>query len=67
MGLDVDRFAKCLDSGEKSPLVDADIDEAKRNKIEGEPGFSVNGTRLSGAHKFDMFRMLIEVESPPAG
>lgn len=66
-GLDAERFAKCLDSGAKSALIDADIDEAKRNGIEGEPGFAVNGTRLSGAHKFDMFRMLIEVELPPRG
>jgi predicted DsbA family dithiol-disulfide isomerase len=60
--LDVAAFGKCLDSGSKRSLVQEDIQEAESNRLEGSPVFSLNGTRLSGAHEFADFKELIDTE-----
>jgi protein-disulfide isomerase len=51
-----------LDTKKFAAEVDRDIAEASHNQLEGTPVFSVNGTRLSGAHDLRTFRELIEVE-----
>jgi protein-disulfide isomerase len=65
LGLESRRFEACLDSHDHRKAVEADVAEARRYGLAGSPAFSINGTPLSGAHQFRMFRRLIEVELAP--
>lgn len=64
LGLDLTQFSRCLEGDEKKKIVQREIEEARENGLEGSPVFSVNGTRLSGAHPIETFRRLIRFELP---
>ena len=62
VGLDRAKFEACLKSDRIAATVSGDIAEAKRYQLEGTPVFSMNGTKLSGAHDFRTFRRIIAME-----
>jgi predicted DsbA family dithiol-disulfide isomerase len=61
-GLKGDAFTSCLTNGETAPLVRTDMKWAADNGIQGSPAFSLNGTRLSGAHSSVTFSRIIDIE-----
>lgn len=65
LALDLAPFQRCIDERKHKAKVEADADEARRYGMIGTPAFALNGTPLSGAHAFRMFRRLIEVELGP--
>lgn len=62
LGLDVDAFASCLDSGKFANDVRADANDGKRVGVTGTPAFFVNGRFLSGAQPFSKFQLAIDAE-----
>jgi protein-disulfide isomerase len=50
LGLDAERMATEIDSGEHRPRVERDIDSAELSGATGTPTFFVNGVRFSGAY-----------------
>jgi protein-disulfide isomerase len=51
--LDVGQFQQCLTSRRNKDAVAENMEEARANRLEGEPVLSVNGVRLTGAQPFD--------------
>ncbi len=65
LGLDTGKFDKCLDSGEKGSIVQADLADGKKVGVNGTPAFFINGILLSGAQPFDEFKSVIDAELQP--
>lgn len=49
LGLDADKFAQCLDSGQMSSAVDVDFKDGEALGIQGTPANFINGRFLPGA------------------
>ncbi|MDX2054464.1 MAG: thioredoxin domain-containing protein [Polyangiaceae bacterium] len=62
VGMDPDKFGKCVKKEVHQKQISEDVREAAVNGFEGTPAFSVNGVRLSGAHPFSTFARLIRFE-----
>lgn len=62
IGINVDKFSECLDSGKYSAKVAADTNEARSFGIVGTPGFMVNGRLVSGAQPYENFKQIIDEE-----
>jgi protein-disulfide isomerase len=62
IGIDVDKFSECLDSGKYSAKVTADTNEARSFGIGGTPGFMINGRLVSGAQPYENFKQIIDEE-----
>lgn len=62
IGLDGESFDGCLDSGEKAPVVNASLEEAKSLGLEGTPSFFINGRFLSGALTYEELQAVVEEE-----
>jgi len=62
VGLDVAKFSKCLDSGEKASAVEENKHAGEDVGVTGTPAFFINGHMLSGAQPFDKFKEIIEAE-----
>lgn len=62
ISLDQSKFDKCLDSGEKATLVQADLDDGSKAGVNGTPAFFINGRLLSGAVPFEQFKTVIDEE-----
>lgn len=60
LGLDSDKFNTCLDSGQFRSEIDADKTEGIAAGVTGTPGFFVNGSPISGALPFEVFKQAIE-------
>jgi protein-disulfide isomerase len=60
LGLDRDRFTKCLDSHEEEQVVRASLAEGRALGVNSTPTFMVNGTPLVGAHPVEAFRDAID-------
>jgi predicted DsbA family dithiol-disulfide isomerase len=60
--LDLNAFARCLNSEASQNAVLKDMQEARRSGFSGTPTFVVNGTILRGAPGATEFQRLIEVE-----
>lgn len=60
LGLDAEKFNKCLDSGETRKEVEQDLQEGREANIEGTPSFLINGELLVGAQPFSAFQEVIE-------
>ena len=58
LGLDVEAFSTCLDSGAKRAVVSADHSDALALGVSATPTFFVNGRSLVGAHGLDVFETL---------
>jgi protein-disulfide isomerase len=62
LGLNIEKFNACLDSGEKAPIVQEDFNEGKNRGVTGTPTFFINDKMLVGAQPFEAFKQLIEAE-----
>jgi len=62
LGLNVESFDACLDSGKHREAVDQDIKAAAAAGVEGAPAFFINGAILEGAQPVAAFVELIESE-----
>ena len=62
LGLDVARFEKCLDSGEKAKVVEANRKAGDEAGVSGTPAFFVNGLLIAGAQPFEAFKTVIDDE-----
>ena len=60
LGLDLERFSTCLDSGQKIDVVATDLQDGLGYGVTGTPTFFINGRKLVGAQVLPVFRNLIE-------
>lgn len=59
LGLDTEKFNKCLDSGSKAGDVRANLAEGQQRGVSGTPAFFVNGHFVSGAQPYHVFAQLL--------
>ena len=62
LGLDIEKFKICLESGRYKAEVDADYQYATSLGITSTPTFFINGIPLVGAQPYDVFQYLIDKE-----
>ncbi len=62
VGLDGDKFDKCLDSGTKAKDVDANKKAGDEAGVSGTPAFFINGRPLSGAQPLEAFSAIVDQE-----
>jgi protein-disulfide isomerase len=55
LGLDMDSFSQCLESGEMETAVLADMNEGASFGVSGTPAFFINGILVSGALPYESF------------
>lgn len=60
IGLDMNDFDSCLNSGKTAQGIQADMALGGRSGIQGTPGFIINGQLVSGAQPFTVFQQVIE-------
>src|SRR3989344_4197905 len=60
IGLDVNKFNTCLDSGAMVTAIQKDSTEATNAGARGVPYFMINGVAVSGAHPFVNFKLIID-------
>ena len=64
LGLDVELFESCLDSGKYSKRVQYNVQEAREHGIRGTPGFFIVGSdgqqQISGAQPFSVFKQILD-------
>lgn len=60
LGLDVGNFTNCLDKTLNQPIIDKDIEEAIRLRIDATPYLFINGQRLSGAVEYEDLKTVID-------
>lgn len=60
LNLDADQFNLCLDSGEKTALVKADMAEGQKLGVTGTPTFVINGESIVGAQPITAFQTIID-------
>lgn len=61
LGLDIDAFTACVESGKYDTAVDASYQEAIANGVQSTPSFFINGYPMSGAQPIDVFYQVIEL------
>jgi protein-disulfide isomerase len=59
LGLDAERFTRCLDERRHADSVDADLAQARALGITATPTFLINDRVLVGAHPIETFRAVI--------
>jgi protein-disulfide isomerase len=67
LGLNADKFNKCIDSGEKNAIIQADLKEGQAAGVSGTPAMFVNGRFISGAVPLDNITSVIDDELRRAG
>jgi len=64
LGLDMELFESCLDSGKYSKRVQYNIQQARDNGVHGTPGFFIVGPdgqqQISGAQPFSVFKQIMD-------
>lgn len=60
IGLSAATFASCIDNGEQTAEVRNDLLVGNSNKVNGTPGFFINGRIVSGAQPFNVFQGIID-------
>jgi len=60
--LDMQKFDKCLESGEQTAAVQKDFAEAQHLGLSGTPSFFVNGHFFSGTVKYNTLREMVAQE-----
>lgn len=58
-GLDVARFSECLRSGRQEKLMEEHLADYKRNQLQGQPAWIINGFRFGGAIPIEDFRAIV--------
>jgi protein-disulfide isomerase len=67
LGLDVESFNSCLDSGKYADEVEADLLEGQHFGVTGTPSFFINGRKVTGAQPFSVFQEIIDEELMKTG
>ncbi len=67
IGLDMEEFGRCLDSGRYEEEVQRDFNDGVKYGVTGTPTFFINGRKLVGAQPFTAFQQLIETELRSSG
>jgi protein-disulfide isomerase len=62
VGVDVAKFDKCLDGGDKAKAVEAHKKAGEEAGVTGTPAFFINGRPLTGAQPFEKFKEIIDHE-----
>jgi protein-disulfide isomerase len=62
VGLNREKFDKCLDGGEFKSAIDDDIAAGSAAGVNGTPAFFINGRMLDGAQPFEAFQEVIDEE-----
>ncbi len=62
IGLDTERFESCLHSGEHDAAIRAAAAQGEAAGVQATPTFFINGTLVSGAQPYDVFKTVIEQE-----
>ncbi len=62
LGLDAAKFERCLASGEKAAVVEANKKAGAEVGVTGTPAFFINGILLSGAQPIGEFKSIIDKE-----
>ena len=62
LGLEVNGFQQCLDSGKYNSKIDDDLNAAMKLGVNGTPAFFVNGQPLTGAQPYESFKKIIDRE-----
>ncbi|MBT8174024.1 MAG: DsbA family protein [Nitrosopumilus sp.] len=64
LGLDMELFESCLDSGKYSKRVQYNTQQARENGVRGTPGFFIVGPdgqqQLGGAQPFSVFKQILD-------
>lgn len=60
IGLDMDEFASCLDSGSNATVINQNREAARDVQVTGTPTFFLNDTTLVGAQPLSAFSQVIE-------
>ena len=64
LGLDMDLFESCLDSGKYSKRVQYNIQQARDHDVKGTPGFFIVGPdgqqKIGGAQPFSVFKQILD-------
>jgi protein-disulfide isomerase len=66
-GLDMAKFDKCLDSGEKKAQVDADQKAGAEAGVQGTPAFFINGIFVNGAQPYEQMKATVDRELKKKG
>jgi protein-disulfide isomerase len=67
LGLNADKFNKCLDSGEKAAAIQDDIKAGSAAGVSGTPAMFINGRFINGAVPIDNLTTVIDDELRRAG
>lgn len=62
IGLDVEAFTACFESGKFKSEIMQDLREGQQAGVTGTPAFFINGRFLSGARPFEAFKEIIDQE-----
>src|SRR4051794_8180779 len=62
VGIDVSKFEKCLDSGEKKTMVEEDVKAGSAAGVNGTPAFFINGIFINGAQPFEQIKQAVDRE-----
>ncbi len=62
LGLDMEAFSECLDSGRQNEEVQRDYEFAVNLGVRSTPTFFINGIAVVGAQPFEVFQNLIDQE-----
>ncbi len=60
LGLDVDQFTQCLDSGKYTEIVQQENQIGKSLGVQSTPTFVINGQPVIGAQPYENFQQVIE-------
>jgi protein-disulfide isomerase len=67
LGLNTDKFNKCIDSAEKNGIIQADLKEGAAAGVSGTPAIFVNGRFFSGVVPIEQLTTVIDDELRRAG
>jgi hypothetical protein len=64
LGLDMDRFKECMESGQGEKMVEADIAEGAELGINGTPGVFMNGHFINGVPTEKQVQLILDKYLP---
>ncbi|HEY0515084.1 MAG TPA: thioredoxin domain-containing protein [Thermoanaerobaculia bacterium] len=67
LGLNADKFNKCLDSGEKAAMIQADQKDGQAAGVSGTPAMFINGRFINGAVPIENITTVVDDELRRAG
>jgi protein-disulfide isomerase len=62
--LDEQAFGACMATNKQLKLVQDDYEDSKRAGVQFRPVFDINGTRITGAQPFTVFKQQIDAAPP---